>query len=711
MKLTDLALRNKIILGSCIPLLLMVALIISATFSVNSLLQSSHWVDHTHGVIQQAMSIEAAAVDMETGMRGYLLAGKEEFLGPYHGGNKKFNELITALQKTVDDNPAQVQLLDEISETIGQWQENVTEPTIALRHQIGDAETMNDMAKIVGEARGKVFFDKFRGQIKTFINRENTLLAKRRQAAKKATGNSDATDWVIHTYEVIAKAERILGAAVDMETGMRGYLLAGKEEFLEPYHGGEKRFHELLTTLKKTVADNPPQVQLLDEMNETIDQWQKNVTEPIIELRRRIGQAKTMDDMADLVGEARGKIFFDKFREQIKTFKEREESLMSSRQEVAQSTAKRTKSVLIGGTIITLMIGLAIAFFLGTFIAKPIKQLAANLKDIAEGEGDLSTRLAVTSKDESGEMATWFNVFIENIQQIIKSVVSNANQLSSSSSELSTISDQMLSISEQTSVKSNSMASAAEEMNSNMTSVAAAMEQASTNVGTVASGAEQMSSSIAEIAENAARAKESANNAVQRTGQASTQVNELGEAAEEIGVVSETIKAISDKTNLLALNATIEAARAGEAGKGFAVVANEIKELAQQTANATGDIAQKLQGIQKSTGSTVSEIDEVGKAINLVDEVVSAIAAAVEEQNVATKEISENVGQASLGLQEINENVNQTSDAAGQVAMEITEVNEAASEMSNSSAQVQQNAGELSTLSIQLKELVGQFKL
>ena len=188
-------------------------------------------------------------------------------------------------------------------------------------------------------------------------------------------------------------------------------------------------------------------------------------------------------------------------------------------------------------------------------------------------------------------------------------------------------------------------------------------------------------------------------------------MNELGLAAEEIGVVTETIRAISDKTDLLAMNATIEAARAGEAGKGFAVVANEIKELAKKTAESTEDISRRLQGIQKTTGLTVAEIQEVGQVIHQLDEIVNAIATAVSQQKSATAEISENIGQTSLGIQEVNVNVSQTSLAAGQVAQEISDVNESANEISNSSAQVQQSATELSRLAEQLKEMIRKFKV
>jgi CHASE3 domain sensor protein len=202
-------------------------------WSVSSLIQSNGWVDHTHMVIAEAKAIEASAVDMETGMRGYLLAGEDGFLDPYNQGGQKFAEILTQLKETVNDNPEQVKLLEEIESNIAEWKANVTEPTIQLRREIGDAETMNDMAKLVGEAKGKVYFDKFRQQIATFEGRERALMKQRQQAAKDATKVAadslktvDQTGgWVTHTYKVIDEAKEILAAAVNMETGMRGYRL------------------------------------------------------------------------------------------------------------------------------------------------------------------------------------------------------------------------------------------------------------------------------------------------------------------------------------------------------------------------------------------------------------------------------------------------------------------------------------------------------
>jgi methyl-accepting chemotaxis protein len=363
--------------------------------------------------------------------------------------------------------------------------------------------------------------------------------------------------------------------------------------------------------------------------------------------------------------------------------------------------------------LIIAVVGIAaiivVAIFFTRSMLKPIQKGVNFAKQMAGG--DLTHKLEVEQKDEIGELAEALTNMQTSLAKMFKDITNGVDTLASSSSELTTIAEQMSSGSESTASKANTVASAAEEMSSNMTSVAAAMEEASTNVSSVASGAEEMSSTINEIAQNAEKTKEITQGAVNQAENASTMINELGQAAEAIGKVTETINAISSQTNLLALNATIEAARAGEAGKGFAVVANEIKELAQQTAEATDDIAKKIQGIQNSANNSVNEINQITTVINEVDEYVSSIAAAVEQQSTTTKEIAENVGQASQGISEVNENVNQTSTAADQVAKDINDVNQSAEEMSTSSAQVQQSAQDLSKLAEQLKEMVSRFKV
>lgn len=369
----------------------------------------------------------------------------------------------------------------------------------------------------------------------------------------------------------------------------------------------------------------------------------------------------------------------------------------------------RNMSLMVG--LVAMVIVGAVVFLSARAIVNPINNAVEGLKDIASGEGDLTKRLDVRTRDEVGELARWFNIFMEKLQGIITNISNGVQTLASSSTELSLISGQMSETTVMVSEKAVAVAAASEEMSASMNNVAAAMEQSAANTNMLATASEEMSSTISEIAINAEKARNISEQAAQKATGASANIDRLGVAAQSIGKVIETITDISDQVNLLALNATIEAARAGDAGKGFAVVANEIKELARQTAEATHDIKEKVEGIQGTTSLTVRQISEIAAVINEVNEVVSTIAAAVEQQSAATREIAANVAQVSSGIQEVNSNVNQSSSVVSEISGDIAGVSSSMAEMSAGSSQVNTSANELSRLSEQLRQMVDQFRI
>jgi methyl-accepting chemotaxis protein len=238
------------------------------------------------------------------------------------------------------------------------------------------------------------------------------------------------------------------------------------------------------------------------------------------------------------------------------------------------------------------------------------------------------------------------------------------------------------------------MAAAAEETQRQTTVVAAASEQASTNVQTVASAAEELSSSIREISRQVSHASEIAKRAVDQAGETNALVKKLAEAGQKIGSVVSLIQAIAGQTNLLALNATIEAARAGEAGKGFAVVASEVKNLANQTAKATGDIAAQVNAIQEATKHSVDSLGRIAKTIEEISGISAGIASAVEEQGAATQEIARNIQQAAAGTSEVSSNIAGVTKAATDTGENALKVLQTAENLTSQANALRGNVGD-----------------
>jgi len=362
-------------------------------------------------------------------------------------------------------------------------------------------------------------------------------------------------------------------------------------------------------------------------------------------------------------------------------------------------------------SVIMLVLIISIITIINIYVTRPLRSVVDGIKDIAQGEGDLTVSIKVTSKDEIGELGRWFNIFIQKLNGIILDITENTHTLGASSSELSIASEQMTATAGQVSTQAAGVAAASEEMSANMHSIAAAMEQASINVSQVASATEEMTATIHEISANTGKTGSITAQAVAEAENASKKINELGISAKDIGKVTETIQDISEQTNLLALNATIEAARAGEAGKGFAVVAGEIKNLAGQTAEATIDIRQKIEGVQFLSSQTVEGIKRVTEIINDVNKLVGSVATAVEAQTTTAGEIADNVHQVSSGFSGVNENVAQATAVAGQIAKEIALVDSASTSMTGNSDQVAESAANLNTLAQKMSLLTDQFKL
>jgi len=345
-----------------------------------------------------------------------------------------------------------------------------------------------------------------------------------------------------------------------------------------------------------------------------------------------------------------------------------------------EAAAASSQRNLILGTVAILIGAILLALLLGRGLSRPLAAITAVMNRLSGGEINV-TIPGSERHDELGTMAGAVEMFRRSM--IEARGMREAQEASKQQSELEkkALQRQMAdrfeadvkSVVAAVAQATNDMQRAAGEITTSVggtsqraAAAAAASDEASASVNAVAAATEELASSVAEIGRQVTHSSEVADSAVLKAGQTTEMVSSLASAAEKIGDVLRLIGAIASQTNLLALNATIEAARAGEAGRGFAVVASEVKELANQTAKATDEIAGQVAAIQAATGDCVTAIGGISNTIREISGIATTIAAAVEEQDSATREIARSVQQAATGTSEVSVNVTGASQSADQ---------------------------------------------
>lgn len=391
---------------------------------------------------------------------------------------------------------------------------------------------------------------------------------------------------------------------------------------------------------------------------------------------------------------------------------------------------EKLKNNVVGFSTVIILIVALIAGLFAFRTTRPLGFLAERLKDIAQGEGDLTARLTINSKDELGEISHWFNIFVEKIQQVIRQVGNAAEEVASTSGQLSGSTEQSAGITQQITSAVNELAEGSGKQTHMINNTVQSVQQLAESVNHIAAGANEQASNvnittqkINAIAEGAREltirtenlSKSSTENykVAHQGGEAvnksiesmkriqdavldsSQKISQLGEQSKQIGEIIQVIDDIAEQTNLLALNAAIEAARAGEHGKGFAVVADEVRKLAERSGKATKEIADLITGIQRDTSASVKSMEigtiEVKQGVDIVREAGSAL----EEIVTIVKKTNSELDEVLQSICEISESAQDVSKAAQNVAA-ITEENTAATEQMAASSE--QTAGTVTSI-------------
>ncbi len=351
--------------------------------------------------------------------------------------------------------------------------------------------------------------------------------------------------------------------------------------------------------------------------------------------------------------------------------------------------------LVLAGVVLVLALSSVIAFILIRHISGPIAAMTGAMRRLADR--DMAAEIPCVGRgDEIGGMASAVQAFKDNMIAADRlSLEQEAERTAHQqrSLRLETLVDGfekqiggtivvLASASTEMEATARSMTGNAALTGQQAGAVATAAQQSSAAVQAVAAASEELASSISEINRQVSTSATLTGRAVASVRQTDNTVSLLAESTSRIGQVVDLIQNIASQTNLLALNATIEAARAGESGKGFAVVASEVKNLAQQTAKATGDIAAQIAQVQQAAASAMEAIKGIASIIEEVGMITTSIAAAVEQQGAATAEIARNVQQTADSTHTVTSNISGVSKAANDTGTAATQVLDAAGDLS-----------------------------
>ncbi len=461
----------------------------------------------------------------------------------------------------------------------------------------------NGKAKRLSAGEARKAFDELENALETIAQESD-------RDFETAKLNSNARQ-LARSGEKVKLAERLLQNAIEYQRAEKNFILVTTQEEMDEYEliieNVQKEIESGFDKLGK--ISNPDEKIILDKAREAYDRF-KILDKQVTDLSRTNGNVKAFNLSA-----GQGRQISEQCEALITEIVNLNNEDMANDSKASDKNYAAARTLVVTLIVVCALFAAGIAYYISRSITKPLNKVGFMLKDISEGEGDLTKRLDINSKDEIGYLARWFDIFMDKLHDIIYQVALNTEQLASAATEISSSAEELSAgVAEQTN-QTTQVSTAIEEMTSTIV-------ESSRNTSEAADKAKEAADKSQDGSRLSTDASSGMEEIVQSSMVTAQNIKGLAEKATAIGEIIKVIDDIADQTNLLALNAAIEAARAGEQGRGFAVVADEVRKLAERTTSATKEVADTIKGIQVDVNTANGQIEESGEVVNKGKELV-----------------------------------------------------------------------------------------